>query len=195
MSTIVAEARLTDRCHLSIVQGDLTLEVVDAVVNAANSHLAHTGGVAGAIARRGGAEIQRQSDAWVRDHGPVDHDRPAMTGAGRLSCRYVLHAVGPVWGEGDEDRKLASAVRGALQAAEELGLTSLAMPAISTGIFGFPMERAAGVILKSIRKYVAGHPDGGLADVRLVLWDEAAAQVFGIELDRGWPAPRSPAPT
>lgn len=192
MSTIVAQARLTDRCRLSILQGDITLEVADAIVNAANPQLAHGGGVAGAIARRAGAEIQQQSAAWVREHGPVGHDRPAVTGAGRLSCRYVLHVVGPVWGEGDEDQKLGLAVRGALRTAEELSLTSLAMPAISTGIYAFPMQRAAGVTLRSIDDYIADHPGGGLADIRVVLWDDAAADAFRVEWERRWPAPGRP---
>ena len=83
--------------RLEIVQGDITGETVDAIVNAANSHLQHGAGVAGAILRRGGYQIQQESLEWVRQHGPVTHAEPAYTSAGKLPCRYVIHAVGPVW--------------------------------------------------------------------------------------------------
>lgn len=125
---------------LQLVEGDITTAKVDAIVNAANAHLQHGGGVAGIISRKGGPVIQRESDLWVREHGSVRHAEPAVTSGGSLPCRYVLHAVGPVWGEGDEDRKLAEAVTGSLRAADQLELTSIAFPAISTGIFGFPKE-------------------------------------------------------
>ena len=142
MNQIVARHDIDPQRSCLLVQGDLTEERVDAIVNAANSRLQHGGGVAGAIARRGGAQIQAESDAWVRAHGEVAHDRPAVTGAGRLDCKAVIHAVGPVWGEGGEDAKLRAAVLGALGAAEERGFGSIALPAISTGIFGFPKSAA-----------------------------------------------------
>jgi O-acetyl-ADP-ribose deacetylase (regulator of RNase III) len=108
----------------------------------------------------------------------VPHDQPAYTSAGNLPCRYVIHAVGPMWGEGDEDAKLASAVRGSLEVAERLSLGSLAMPAISTGIFGFPRRRAARVILGAIREYFAAHPDSALIQVRMVLIDQVSIEAF-----------------
>src|SRR5512146_11618 len=110
MNTIIRTISYPSGQRLELVSGDLTEEQVDAIVNAANSHLAHGGGVAGAIVRRGGPSIQAESDAWVHKHGPVTHAEPAYTGAGRLPCRYVIHAVGPIWGAGDEDGKLADAV-------------------------------------------------------------------------------------
>jgi O-acetyl-ADP-ribose deacetylase (regulator of RNase III) len=163
---------------LQIVQGDLTKESVDAIVNAANNMLQHGGGVAGAIVRGGGEQIQTESDAWVRQHGRVSHAEPAYTNAGRLPCRYVIHAVGPVWGEGDEDEKLAKAVVGSLRVADRLGLASIAFPAISTGIFGFPKERAAGVILSAIQNYFAEYPASGVRLVRLTLFDQGTVQAF-----------------
>ena len=87
-------------------------------------YLQHGAGVAGAILRRGGPAIQRESDAWVQRHGPVSHAAPAWTSGGNLACRIVIHAVGPVWGDGDEDAKLAEAVTGSLRLADELGLAS-----------------------------------------------------------------------
>lgn len=188
MTHVVAEQPLPGGRTLRLVHGDLTEEPVDAVVNAANAHLAHGGGVAGAIVRRGGREIQVESDAWVRQHGPATHDRPALTGAGRLPCRHVIHAVGPVWGEGDEDAKLLAAVTGALALASEHQLESLAMPAISTGIFGFPKERGARVIIEAILSFLASHPTSSLREIRITLIDGPSVSVFADEFGRRWPA-------
>lgn len=163
---------------LELCQGDITAEAVDAIVNAANENLQHGGGVAGAIARKGGPRIQRESDAWVRQHGPVTHARPAVTSGGDLPCRYVIHAVGPIWGEGNEDAKLTAAVTGSLQTAQDLGVSSLAMPAISTGIYGFPKARAAGVIFSAIEQYFNSKPDSGIALVRVILYDAPTLEAF-----------------
>jgi O-acetyl-ADP-ribose deacetylase (regulator of RNase III) len=163
---------------IQIVQGDLTQEIVDAIVNAANARLQHGGGVAGAISQRGGPNIQADSNAWVREHGPVSHAQPAYTRAGELPCRYVIHAVGPVWGEGNEDEKLQSAINGSLSLADRLDLSSIAFPAISTGIFGFPKERAAGIILEAVQAYFIQTPDTRLELVRLTLFDLATVDVF-----------------
>ena len=178
MNTVLRERTLPSGAVFQLVQGDITRETVDAIVNAANARLQHGGGVAGVIARRGGPVIQRESNAWVREHGPVRHAEPAYTSAGDLPCRYVIHAVGPVWGSGDEDRKLAAAVQGSLRRAEELGLQSIALPAISTGIFGFPKARAAGVILRAVEAHFRAHPDSGLRTVRLVLYDRPTLDAF-----------------
>jgi putative ATPase len=163
---------------MRIVQGDITAEAVDAIVNAANARLAHGGGVASAIARRGGPQIQAESNAWVSRHGPVSHEQPAYTHAGNLPCRYIIHAVGPVWGEGDEHAKLAAAVNGSLRLAERLGLVSIAFPAISTGIFGFPKEQAAKVILAAIDDFFTRNPASNLKEVRLTLFDQPTMEAF-----------------
>lgn len=193
MAEVVAEHALSDDVIIRLIQGDLTEEHVDAIVNAANAQLQHGGGVAGAIARKGGPEIQAESNAWVAEHGPVTHDRPAVTGAGNLPCRYVIHAVGPIWGSGDEDAKLERAVLGALQTADELGLQSVALPAISTGIYGFPKERAAGIILGAIEEHFAASPQSSLREVRLTIIDRPTIQVFAREFEQRWPgsAPRT----
>jgi O-acetyl-ADP-ribose deacetylase len=164
--------------QLEIVQGDITGEAVDAIVNAANSHLQHGAGVAGAIVRRGGYQIQQESTEWVQQHGTVGHTEPAYTSAGKLPCRYVIHAVGPVWGEGDEDAKLASAIRGSLQLADRLELASIAFPAISTGIFGFPKERAARIFFETLQDYFSANPTSGLKLVRLTLYDRPSLTIF-----------------
>jgi len=163
---------------LQIVQGDITAEAVDAIVNAANSRLVHGAGVAGAILHKGGPVIQAESDEWVYKHGPVSHAEPAYTSAGNLPCRYVIHAVGPLWGEGDEQARLAAAVQGSLKLAEELGLASIALPALSTGVFGFPKPSAAQVILTAIYDYVAENPASSLKYIRLVLLDQETIQAF-----------------
>ena len=178
MNQVVKERQLATGQVLQVVQGDLTQESVDAIVNAANAHLQHGVGVAGAITQRGGPQIQAESDAWVRRHGPVAHDKPAYTGAGNLPCRYVIHAVGPIWGEGDEDTKLSAAIRGSLRLADQLSLASIALPAISTGVFGFPKKRAADVILRTIHDYFTDNPASGLKQVRLVLFDRPTVDSF-----------------
>jgi O-acetyl-ADP-ribose deacetylase (regulator of RNase III) len=178
MSTLHYSHPFPSGLTLEICEGDLTLEPVDAIVNAANEMLIHGGGIARAISRAGGPEIDAQSGAWVREHGPVTHEQPAVTGAGSLPCRCIIHAVGPVWGSGDEDRKLAAAVSGSLSAAAERGLKSIALPAISTGIFGFPRGRAARVILGAVRAWDGLNPAAPLKIVRLTLFDDLAVQDF-----------------
>lgn len=178
MNTVLFETELANGVLVQLVQGDITQERVAAIVNAANEALQHGGGVAGAIVRRGGRSIQVESDAWVRAHGLVTHAEPAYTRAGNLPCRYIIHAVGPVWGEGDEDARLNAAIRGALWRADQLSLESIAFPAISTGIFGFPKERAARVMLEALQEYLKVHPASGIQRVRLTLFDQATITAF-----------------
>jgi O-acetyl-ADP-ribose deacetylase (regulator of RNase III) len=175
----VLASRKVGRGEIAVVLGDLTEEATDAIVNPANSALAHGGGVAGAIVRRGGEEIQRES----LGKAPVPVGGAAVTGAGRLRCRWVIHAVGPVWGEGGEEDKLRSAVGSALARGEELGLASLAMPGISTGIFGYPKSDGCRVILEVVAEHLE-QPGGSLATVRLVSIDEETASHFLAALNR-----------
>ena len=177
MNRVLKEHILSTGQTIQIVQGDITAEKVDAIVNAANEHLQHGGGVAWAISKKGGETIQQESDAWIREHGPVSHAHPAWTSSGLLPAKYVIHAVGPAWGDGDEDKKLADAVNGSLRVADELKCESIAMPAISTGIFGFPQDRAAGIIYSATEKCFAGH-SSTLKTVKFVLFDQSSADVF-----------------
>jgi putative ATPase len=177
MNSILVQRVLPMGQTIQIVKGDITNERVDAVVNAANQYLQHGGGVAWAISKKGGAAIQEESDAWIRKHGPVSHSAPAWTSGGRLPAKYVIHAVGPVWGEGDEERKLWEAVTASLRLADELQCKTLALPAISTGIFGFPKDRASQIILAAIEGYLESRPSA-LETVRLVLFDQETAEVF-----------------
>ena len=179
MNTVVKERVLSRGQTLQLVQGDITTEAVDAIVNAANEHLQHGGGVAWAISKKGGSAIQKESDAWIRQHGTVSHAHPAWTSGGLLPAKYVIHAVGPVWinGRDDEDQKLAAAIKGSLQVADELTCSSIALPAISTGIFGFPQERAARIIFDTIEKYFI-EKASGVKIVKLVLYDQPTLDVF-----------------
>ena len=177
MNTLLVEHTFPAGQTIQIVQGDITIEEVDAIVNAANEFLQHGGGVARTISTKGGSTIQKESNAWVLQHGRVSHARPAWTSGGNLPVKYVIHAVGPVWGDGDEDSKLESVVTGSLRVADELECSSMAMPAISTGIFGFPKDRAAGIIFSAIEKYFVEN-SSGLITVRLALYDQPTVDVF-----------------
>jgi O-acetyl-ADP-ribose deacetylase (regulator of RNase III) len=178
MNEAIKEHTFSSGQKLQLVEGDITDERVDAIVNAANAHLAHGAGVAGAIVRKGGRQIQVESDQWVHEHGIVSHAEPAYTHAGDLPCRYVIHAVGPRGSEPDKTPKLSAAVQGSLQRAEELGLASIAFPAISTGVFGFPAPLAAQVMFLSIEDYLIHHPQTKLNMIRLVLYDAETFQAF-----------------
>ncbi len=158
--------------RVEIVKGDITEEEVDVIVNAANSYLKHGGGVAGAIVRKGGRIIQEESDKI----GFVPVGSAAATTAGKLKAKYVVHAVGPRWGEGNEDEKLRSAVLSALKLAEEKGAKSVSLPAISTGIFGFPKERGANIILKAVVDYIS--EGTSLERVRLCNIDSETCEIF-----------------
>ncbi len=159
--------------RLRLTQGDLTGLAVDAIVNAANSALQLGGGVAGAIRRRGGDSIQRECDRL----GGAPVGTAVLTGAGELPAGHVIHAVGPRWGEGQEDRKLAEAIRASLRIADRHGFRSLALPAVSTGIYGFPLPRAAGVILAAAADYLR-RGEHSLEEVIFCLYDEAALREF-----------------
>ena len=163
---------------IKVIRGDITKENTEAIVNAANSHLKHGGGVAGAIVRKGGNIIQKESDQI----GYVPTGNAAITTAGKLKAKYVIHAVGPVWGTGDEDNKLKNAVLSALKIAEEKGLKSVSLPAISSGIFGFPKERAAHIIFETSAEFLRSSKD--LQEVHFCNIDNAASKLFEEEADK-----------
>ncbi len=178
MNSVLVEKILSAGQIFQIVQGDITIDEVDAIVNAANEQLAHGGGVAWAISKKGGPTIQQESDEWIRKHGPVSHAHPAWTSGGLLPAKYIIHTVGPVWGSGDEDKKLSDAVTGSLRVADELQCESISLPAISTGIFGFPKERAAGIIFSSVENYSLQGGPSKLKQVRVLLYDQPTIDAF-----------------
>ncbi len=169
-----------DRTQLELIEGDITDLEVDAIVNAANEQLQLGTGVAGAIRRKGGASIQEECNRI----GGTPVGTAVMTGAGSLKAKQVIHAVGPMMGQGDEDKKLAAAVRAALALADRRGMKSIALPAISTGNFGFPIERAARIMLTEIHRFLQGGTK--LERVVLSLHGEEAFNVFKRELRRGF---------
>lgn len=177
-ATILLEHTLPTGQIIRVVQGDLTAETSEAIVNAANEWLQHGGGVAGAIRRQGGEVIQQESDAWVQQHGPVHTGSAAITSAGKLAVRYVIHAVGPVWGSGHDEQKLASAVQSALALAESRQLKSIAIPGISSGIFGGPKDICARVIIQTTLEYLQHHPTTSLREVRFCNIDTLTATTF-----------------
>lgn len=165
---------------LELLEGDITGQHVEAIVNAANEKLALGGGVAGAIRKNGGPSIQDECNRI----GGTPVGTAVVTGAGKLPFKHIIHAVGPRWGDGDEDRKLSAAVRSAMALADRHGLKSIALPAISAGNFGFPLERAARVTLTEIHRYLQGGTK--LQRVAVVLYDEPTWTTFARELRRGF---------
>ncbi|OPY72955.1 MAG: O-acetyl-ADP-ribose deacetylase [Syntrophorhabdus sp. PtaU1.Bin058] len=163
---------------IGIIKGDLTESDADAIVNAANSYLRHGGGVAGAIARKGGPIIQEESDRI----GYVPVGECDITSGGRLKARYVIHAVGPRWGEGDEHNKLRNAIRNALILASSKGFKSIAMPAISAGIFGFPKAECAKIIIEEIASFLNGNTTT-LKEIAVYLFDEEIIGFFVQEVE------------
>ncbi len=167
---------------LTLAQGDITLAEVDAIVNPANQLLQHGGGLAGLLSKKAGPSLQRESNLWVEERGPISHASPAHTTAGELPFRAIIHAVGPVWGSGNEKSKLEQAVFSAIKYADQLGMRSLAIPAISTGIFGYPLKEASRVILEAADSYCSQDP-GVLTGVQIILYDNQAAEVFAAAWD------------
>ncbi|MFI1618101.1 O-acetyl-ADP-ribose deacetylase [Streptomyces lydicus] len=165
---------------LTLVQGDITEQAVDAVVNAANSSLLGGGGVDGAIHRRGGPEILAECRALraSRYGRGLPTGQAVATTAGRLPARWVIHTVGPVFAR-NEDRSelLASCYRESLRVADELGARTVAFPAISTGIYGWPMDDGARIAVETVRT-----TDTAVQEVRFVLFDAQAYEAFATRV-------------
>jgi len=164
---------------LRLISADLTERDVDAVVNAANSGLQHGGGVAGAIVRKGGWIIQEESDRI----GFVPVGNAAITSAGALKANYVIHAVGPRMGEGDEDNKLANAIRSVLALATEKNLKSISVPGISAGIFGFPKDRCAKILAGETAAYLQRQPKTSLGLIEFCIVDRELFEYFRREME------------
>ena len=160
-----------------MVKGDLLDEPVDAIVNAANGHLAHGGGVAGIISRAAGPELQAESDRLVRERGPFPTGSAVITTAGKLAFKGVIHAVGPRQGEGDEEAKLFQALTAAFRLAREHHWQSVSFPAVSSGIFAVPLDVCARAYLKAMRA-------SPLSKVRLCLRDQPIIDAVLRELSR-----------
>jgi len=163
---------------LELVEGDITEMDSEAIVNAANGRLVMGGGVAGAIRRKGGPVIQQQCN----EIGRTFVGGAVITGGGNLKAKYVIHAVGPRMGEGGENEKLTNATLNSLKLADEKGIRSIAFPAISAGIFGFPIDRCAEIMLGTTIDYLRG--ETGLKRVVFCLFGRGSYEVFEKELKR-----------
>jgi O-acetyl-ADP-ribose deacetylase (regulator of RNase III) len=163
---------------LELVQGDITEMGTDVIVNAANAHLTLGGGVAGAIRRKGGPAIQKECNKI----GGTFVGGAVITTGGNLKAKYVIHAVGPRMGEGNEDEKLKNATVNSLKLADEYQLKSISFPAISTGIFGFPIQRCAEIMLRNTIEYLRG--ETGLNKVVFCLYGQDSYRVFENQLKK-----------
>ncbi len=163
---------------LELVEGDITDIKVDAIVNAANTRLILGGGVAGAIARKGGPRIQEECNKI----GGCSVGGAVITTGGNLKAKYVIHAVGPRMGEGEEDEKLKNATLNSLKLADRYSLKSIAFPAISTGIFGFPIKRAAKIMLDTTISYLKGKTN--IERVVFCLFGKDSFEVFRKQLEK-----------
>ena len=154
-----------------MVRGDLLEQPVDAFVNAANGHLAHGGGVAGIISRAAGPALQKESDRLVAENGPYAAGSAVATTAGALPFKGVIHAVGPQLGVGQEEDRLVQALASAFRRADERGWSSVAFPAVSSGIVAVPLEVCARAYVRAAREHFAPGSATGLVTLRLVLVD------------------------
>lgn len=168
----------TQGSRLKLLEGDIVLLDVDAIVNAANTNLILGGGVAGAIRNAGGPSIQEECNT----KGPIEVGEAVMTNAGNLKAKCVIHAAGPVQGEGQEEEKLRNATLNSLKIASENNLKSIAFPAISTGIFGFPMQECSEIMTKTAMEFLEHHDFP--QEVIFCLYGQEAYAIFEKTLDR-----------
>lgn len=159
---------------IRVVKGDITDRDVDAIVNAANSYLQHGGGVALAIVKKGGNIIQQESDKI----GFCPVGGAVITTGGSLKARHVIHTVGPKSGEGDEDNKLISSIRSVMNLANSKGLKSISIPAISTGIYGFPKDRCAEILMNEVKGFFKENSNTSLEVAEFCLFDEETYRHF-----------------
>ena len=163
--------------RIALREGDITEEAVDAIVNAANSRLVLGSGVAGAIREKGGPAIQAECDAI----GPIEVGDAAVTGAGRLRARFVIHAAGMAPGGAASEASVRASVRRSLELAAERGCRTIAIPAVGAGVGGLAVQRCAEILLEEARAHLAGETT--LEEVRFVLFGEPAFRVFESTLD------------
>lgn len=170
------------RTIVTALRGDITKVAVDAIVNAANSRLIGGGGVDGAIHRAGGPDIMKECDAIRAAQGGCPTGTAVLTTGGRLPARYVIHTVGPVWDEAKAetcDRLLASAYQSSLSLATAHAIKTIAFPSISTGIYGFPIDRAAKLAIQTVRDFLEENP---FDEVQFVLFSDHDLSVYDREL-------------
>jgi O-acetyl-ADP-ribose deacetylase (regulator of RNase III) len=179
-SKIIDEFKVSENTLLRLIEGDITERKVDVIVNPANSYLKHGGGVAGAIVRKGGKIIQEESNRI----GFVEAGKSAITSSGTLSCKAVIHTVGPQMGEGNEDEKLSNAINSCLALAAQKAFKSIAIPAISSGIFGYPKDRCAKILVNETVNYFTQTENSSINIVEFCLIDSDTISEFQKEFDK-----------
>lgn len=181
------EERLTEvvinQTRLSLIQGDITKQATDAIVNAANPSLMGGGGVDGAIHRAGGPAILEECKQIVSHQGRLPTGKAVITTGGNLKAKHVIHTVGPIWhgGSKGEPDLLASAYQESLQVAAQNNLSSISFPSISTGAYGYPVAEAAKVALSTVASFLRGHTTP-LQEVTFVLFDRATFEAYSLAL-------------
>ncbi len=172
-----------NQAELAIIQGDITLQTTDAIVNAANSSLMGGGGVDGAIHRAGGPAILEECKKIVAGHGPLPTGQAVITSAGNMPSRYVIHTVGPIWhgGRSGEAELLASAYRKSLELAAAENLTSVSFPSISTGVYSYPVDQAARIALSEVVSFLG--KTTSVKEVVFVLFDSRTFEAYATALD------------
>jgi O-acetyl-ADP-ribose deacetylase (regulator of RNase III) len=175
--------RIIDKSRIALIQGDITEQSTDAIVNAANSGLMGGGGVDGAIHRAGGPDILEECIQIVSRQGRLPTGQAVITTGGKLKARRVIHTVGPVWhgGNSGEPELLASSYRQSLSVAVVNSLKSVSFPSISTGVFGYPVTLAAAVALKTVSDFL--HQEESIEEVVFVLFDDATYQAYAQALE------------
>ncbi len=176
---------MVNQSNLSLIQGDITRQDTDAIVNAANSSLMGGGGVDGAIHRAGGTQILEECRQIVARQGRLPAGKAVITTGGRLPARYVIHTVGPVWygGKSQEAETLASAYRESLRLAEKNNLSGLSFPSISTGAYGYPVDQAAEVALKTVFNFLKSEAVS-IKRVVFVLFDKGTYEAYVLALQK-----------
>jgi O-acetyl-ADP-ribose deacetylase len=173
-----------DQTRMSVIQGDITRQHTDAIVNAANSSLMGGGGVDGAIHRAGGPKILEECKKIVQKQGRLPPGKAVITSGGNLAAKYVIHTVGPIWygGTHDESKILASAYRESLKIAQENRIKSISFPSISTGVYGYPVEKAAEVAVKAIVSFLK-EENNSIQEVILVAFDSGTYEAYRRALE------------
>ena len=176
---LVNEILIDNQTKLKLIRGDITERNVDAIVNAANSYLSHGGGVAAAIVKKGGRIIQDESDKI----GYLPVGNAVITTAGKLACKAIIHVVGPRNGQAKENDKLSLALNNALTLAQQNGFKSISIPAISTGIFGFPKDKCAKILVEESIKFVKHNKSvsgSALEIIEFSIYDEETLEQFKL---------------
>ncbi len=168
---VVKQIEFKNGRKFEIVIYDLLYETTDTIVNAANSGLSHGGGVAAAISKAAGSELDEEGDRIVAESGPIPVGGAVVTTAGNLPFKGVIHVVGPRKGDGDEEEKLVSALRSAFSLAHERGWESVSFPGVSSGIFAVPHDICAKAYIRAVREFFREFPDSSLTLIRLVLFE------------------------